>query len=564
MSHSSSPNGLGARQTTRAPDQSSLACPPPFRIDRDQLFDPDVARRHGLDPDTMAMLEIPIGSSSYTRMLAYAAHYAVDLHDSFPIQTDRADIQGDAQHEDDSLRTDPSQGTDRTAKKNAKGDRSSDPKDNIIRGVNNVAVPKREGPGRLSCLWSCPNERFEPFSISDSDSDGGSDSDSDSDSDVEDDINRDIASTFNGSRKFASLGALKKTAEPPLERFHMGLGYAKIRVSEHTIFLHHCAFCLLIGDSFSMSVYRTCVIVAEEPFALKELCAVANKWRTDRDLSNQRARPGRFTLFRFKTSGDGCGAWHNQGYKRSRPAKSVILPEGQLETIVHDIKEFVAHETKAWYQAHGLPHRRSYLYHGPPGSGKSSTIKVIAGMFRLNACFLSLTAGDFSNQVLHDALSSMPRRALLVLEDVDVLFNEDRKSEASRALTFSGLLNALDGLISVDGVITIFTTNHIEKLDAALIRGGRVDRRFEFVHPNAKQMAVLFKSFYPEAADELANRFASAVLERPEDEARSIATLQQHFIFTRKLSAEESVDMLPKFFEEFYPRGSKARNPIYL
>ena len=52
-------------------------------------------------------------------------------------------------------------------------------------------------------------------------------------------------------------------------------------------------------------------------------------------------------------------------------------------------------------------------------------------------------------------ISSLPGRALLVLEDVDVLFNEDRKAETSSSVTFSGLLNAIDGLISVDGIITI-------------------------------------------------------------------------------------------------------------
>lgn len=434
----------------------------------------------------------------------------------------------------------------------------------ITRGRNSVPVPTREGPGRLSSLWNCPDDSSGPPNFSDSDTDDSDDSD---DSDEEEEpapITDDSQS--NILDEFASLGALKRKAEPPVQRFQMGIGYAKMLVGDEIVYVHHCAYGLPVSESYvySIQVFRTVVLVGRNAHSLKELCAVAMKWRSDREQANQRARPGRFTLFRFKTSGNGSGEWCNQGYKRSRPPKSVILPDGQLEAIVRDIKDFVGKDTKQWYEAHGLPHRRSYLFHGPPGCGKTSTIKMIAGMFRLNACFLSLTASDFSNQVLQDALSSMPRRGLLVLEDVDVLFNEDRKSEASQSLTFSGMLNALDGLISVDGIITIFTTNHIEKLDAALIRAGRVDRRFEFDHPSAKQMAALFKSFYEDATQGLCEKFADMVLNRPEEEARSIATLQQHFIFTRKMSAEDSVANIPKFFAEFYPKGGKARNPLYI
>lgn len=357
-----------------------------------------------------------------------------------------------------------------------------------------------------------------------------------------------------------------------MQRYQMGIGYAKVRVGAHIVFIHHCAHGMPVAEGYSVSVFRTVALAAEECRPLKELCALAMKWRCDRDQRRLRARhPGRYNLFRWKSNGGGCGDWHTQGYKRTRPVHSVILPNGQLQAIVSDIRDFIASDTRTWYQTHGVPYRRSYLFHGPPGSGKSSTIRMIAGLFRLNACFLGFTSSDFCNQMLHDALTSLPRRALLVLEDVDVLFNElnGGKGEmmamaTAQALTFSGMLNALDGLISVDGIITIFTTNHIEQLDPALIRGGRVDRRFEFGHPTAVQMMALFKSFYAEASNSLAKQFADMVMARPEEEARSIATLQQHFIYTRKRTAEESVRLVNQFFSEFYPKGGRASNPLYI
>lgn len=532
----------------------------------------------------------------------------------------------------------------------------------IGRGINGTIVPRREGPGRLSTLWNCPEDRCDPLTYSDSDDESDSDCDSELDvavfSVLTGSENNSKPDKHGGCRRCGvgnelripgvdsggngvngvcdteSTTALKKIAsnvstrqctateimtspsvdetksveaksdeaglnvntcslnmnmpmnmnvnmpmsmglsldnsslrrrlEPPVQRYQMGIGYAKLRVGDDTVYIHHCAHGLPVAEGYSVSVFRTVALAAEESWPLKELCALAMKWRSDREQRGTRARPGRFSLFRWKSNGGGCGDWCSQGYKRSRPARSVILPDGQLEAIVRDIKDFTARDTKAWYQAHGLPHRRSYLFHGPPGSGKSSTVKMIAGLFRLNACFLGFTSDDFCNQMLQDALTSLPRRALLVLEDVDVLFNEDRKSEATQALTFSGMLNALDGLISVDGIITIFTTNHFDKLDPALIRGGRVDRRFEFGHPTSSQMITLFKSFYEDAPDSLAQRFAQLVLARPEEEARSIATLQQHFIYTRNRTAEESVGLVNQFFAEYYPKGARSANPLYI
>ena len=161
--------------------------------------------------------------------------------------------------------------------------------------------------------------------------------------------------------------------------------------------------------------------------------------------------------------------------------------------------------------------------------------------------FLGVTQKDFSNQCLQDAINELPDRALLVIEDVDVLFNEDRKAETSTILTFSGLLNALDGLVSGTGTITVLTTNHIEKLDSALIRGGRVDRRFEFVHPGKEQLEDLFHSYYPTAENRIAQKFAQTVLARTEKDANSIATLQQHFIRTRELNAQQCLDAMSEF-----------------
>ncbi len=82
-------------------------------------------------------------------------------------------------------------------------------------------------------------------------------------------------------------------------------------------------------------------------------------------------------------------------------------------------------------------------------------------------------------------------------------------------------------------------------------------------HRDKDQMKNYFLSFYPDADLKLAKKFADIVFSRPEKESRSIATLQEHFIFTRKKTAEESVACVNDFFDEFYPHSKGETIPTY-
>ena len=91
------------------------------------------------------------------------------------------------------------------------------------------------------------------------------------------------------------------------------------------------------------------------------------------------------------------------------------------------------------------------------------------------------------------------------MEDIDCAFRDRRKEiendprylGASGGVTNSGLLNAIDGVTNSDGRIVIMTTNYIDQLDAALIRPGRVDRRFEFEDASDLQICGVFLKFFP-------------------------------------------------------------------
>lgn len=327
-------------------------------------------------------------------------------------------------------------------------------------------------------------------------------------------------------------------------------------VGRRVIYVSHYSVGEPKQSDHRMVTYRELLLVSPDGSKLlRAFAADICQWKIDKEY--YQGDGSKFALYRYKTSSCGPGNWVSEGQKRARAPSSVILPDGQMKAILNDVQNFVKPQTREWYLSHGLPHRRSYLFYGPPGTGKTSTIRVIGSMCRLNCCFLSMTTAGFSNQSLGDALSQIPSNALIVLEDVDALFNEDRKNQDAPSLTFSGLLNALDGLISVEGVVTVMTTNFIDKLDKALVRGGRVDRRFHFARPGTDQVRDLFLSFYPDAKKATVKEFVDAVFERREgSECRSMATLQQLFIDQKDNSAEECARSVPSFFDRYFPNGS--------
>lgn len=324
----------------------------------------------------------------------------------------------------------------------------------------------------------------------------------------------------------------------------------------HTIHVVHFATGPpLKNDCGEASLFRNVVLVssaADGEAVLLEFVRGVTKWR--RDLYEQVPRPMMFDLCRFRTDADGSYShWDCEGSKHGRLLSSVVLPDGMAEAILDDVRSFLSSSAKAWYRRHGLPYRRSYLFHGTPGSGKTSTIRAIASTFGLQACFLSVTNAKFNNQVLADALNTLPPRALLVIEDVDALFSADRSATgAAGSMTFSGLLNCLDGLTAAESVLVAMTTNKDAcELDPALVRGGRVDRRWAFSAPDKAQLVRLFSSYYPEADESTGSAFADALVAGLGADQVSMAAAQQLFICMRLATPAQCVAGVPSFCAEY-------------
>jgi mitochondrial chaperone BCS1 len=74
--------------------------------------------------------------------------------------------------------------------------------------------------------------------------------------------------------------------------------------------------------------------------------------------------------------------------------------------------------------ASGIPYRRGYLLHGPPGSGKTSFIQALAGSLSYNICILNLSERGLTDDKLNHLLGLAPERSFILLEDVDAAFNK--------------------------------------------------------------------------------------------------------------------------------------------
>ena len=179
--------------------------------------------------------------------------------------------------------------------------------------------------------------------------------------------------------------------------------------------------------------------------------------------------------------------------------KNIYLPENIQKEIKYDIDKFL--ESKEFYRENGIPYKRGYLLYGPPGTGKNSLCYAIANEYKMNLYklnvkdILSGASGKFN---IKQTIQKIPPSSILFIDEIDINIYNDRlvkdvkmeegsiqevkrkisNNETEKKLPMSTLMEILDGYDSLHGCIVILTTNHIEHLDPALIRPGRIDLHF--------------------------------------------------------------------------------------
>ncbi|KAG5490696.1 hypothetical protein JKF63_00818 [Porcisia hertigi] len=236
----------------------------------------------------------------------------------------------------------------------------------------------------------------------------------------------------------------------------------------------------------------------------------------------------RNTVYMYLSEGYGP-RWRPLTERIRRPLSTLYLPS-ETKAVVDEARLFF--QLKDTYAALGIPWRRGYLLEGPPGTGKTSFVMALAGELGLPVHILSLRSDNMDDDALLSLASSVPRRSILLIEDLEnVLKTQPRAahyaggatvsvasteevvevpptSPASSystdigggprsAMSLSALLNALDGVSSGEGRLLLITANNTSHIPFAevLLRPGRIDRRIKFEPLHAEQVREMEASF---------------------------------------------------------------------
>ncbi|KAM3200091.1 AAA-ATPase [Capsicum annuum] len=218
--------------------------------------------------------------------------------------------------------------------------------------------------------------------------------------------------------------------------------------------------------------------------------------------------------------------WESVPFKHPSTFETLAMDPQKKSEIMADLLDFANGES--FYQRTGRAWKRGYLLYGPPGTGKSSMIAAMANFLGYDIYDLELTEVH-TNSELRKLLMKTSSKSIIVIEDIDCSINlTNRKNNPSNkdsnnysvsppgsngssgedagnnnnnnnnnTITLSGLLNFTDGLWSCCGSerIFVFTTNHIEKLDPALLRSGRMDMHIHMSYSSFAALKILLKNY---------------------------------------------------------------------
>lgn len=230
------------------------------------------------------------------------------------------------------------------------------------------------------------------------------------------------------------------------------------------------------------------------------------------DIEMQHDLKNKIKMFKY----DGDWTWIKDVNKRS--LDSIFIEQQKKNFVIERINSF--NKEEQWYLQKGIPYQLGIMLYGPPGTGKTSFIKAVASYLGYPIYYIPTSA--FLK--IEDAFEKLNQKCVVVVEDIDCQtfvhsrenddFDEEfvRKSNKDKLksdlgiIGLSEILNALDGFAGVDGRILIATTNHIEKLDSALLRPGRFDIKVNIGYVNKEILSLFLKSFFP-AFDKFTEEF---------------------------------------------------------
>jgi predicted AAA+ superfamily ATPase len=229
------------------------------------------------------------------------------------------------------------------------------------------------------------------------------------------------------------------------------------------------------------------------------------------------------------------GEWEVLNRSPKRSMDSVFIPATDKKRLMEHVQAFVAPQMRMEYEQYSVPYKSNVLLYGPPGTGKTSTIQALASMVDSDICMLSFTHDLDDAKLIRaiNSMSSLERARVLVFEDVDCLFEDRKENDTARnAVTLSGLLNVMDGLMRAEGIMVFLTANHVKALDAAFLRPGRIDMAVRYKAPMGREEVRAMFKYYAAArySDEAFEQLYNPVQYKPD----LVPSLLQGFFFQHR------------------------------
>ena len=201
---------------------------------------------------------------------------------------------------------------------------------------------------------------------------------------------------------------------------------------------------------------------------------------------------------------------------------NLILRDSLKQEIQDDFTRFF--DSRETYERYGIPWRRGSIFIGPPGNGKTHTVKALINFLGKPCIYVRSFQGYGTEQQNMGEVFTRARLApsLVVLEDLDSMIHNQNRSF---------FLNELDGFRVNTGVVVLATTNHPQKLDTAILdRPSRFDRKYHFELPGEAERRAYIERWNSELQAELRVPADGASLVVSETKGFSFAYLKELFV----------------------------------
>lgn len=228
-----------------------------------------------------------------------------------------------------------------------------------------------------------------------------------------------------------------------------------------------------------------------------------------------------------------------------RPIDTLYLKEGVRDKLVSYVEDFFSKDMRDTYLSFGIPYKSVNMIYGPPGSGKTSTIKGIASVLDCDIYILPIS----KDMLDHDLVGAFTyinekesKQRIIVIEDIDTLFDDRKKGDQDNGITLQAFLNCLDGFTCIEGTMLFLTANKPEILDYALLRSCRIDNKIELGYADKHQTKEIFEKMLPKQKDSF-NEFFKSINHKE----FTMAMLQEFLFYNR--DCEDILEIKDKFIK---------------